>query len=446
MAAWSDTTKHLPSSINSGNQYTVNDQVAVEALNNTVENAFYAVRVAENAQAVTNNGVSYDPQSATTEEKAQARANMGIITLPLGSIISTAFVTNEAGLHLLDGSSLAQDGIYSEFCNFIKERIAADPSSVPTCAIAEYVMSMSQYGQCGKFVINDTNSDITAGGYTVLANSIKLPTITEFIASNNGGQRIGFAQLDTFKSHNHYSFVTDEGYHYLYYGNSAADSTTNNHKKLLGADHHAGVISASGEVYTSDTGDTETRPKNIRYPYYIVVASGVKTDAEVDIDNIASDLGNKADKDAGNLSSANIENWASRCSFERVKVIYDRHSIASSVNLGYPDGIPPQTNVVIGDMTQYKFIRIYYVCYNHTTNDVGCTSNICEMSMAENINGIYFADAVTSLFANSSLQSTQFANRFQYFSGNRTIAYYPFHSGTLQTSSNYFITKIEGVK
>lgn len=78
MAAWSDTTKHLPSSINSGNQYTVNDQVAVEALNNTVENAFYAVRVAENAEAATNNGVSYDAQTPTGTEQEQAKANLGL--------------------------------------------------------------------------------------------------------------------------------------------------------------------------------------------------------------------------------------------------------------------------------------------------------------------------------------------------------------------------------
>lgn len=80
MAAWSDTTKHLPSSINSGNQYTVDDDVSLQELNNTVENAFYAVRVAENAEAATNNGVSYDAQSPTSGEKYQARSNIGALS------------------------------------------------------------------------------------------------------------------------------------------------------------------------------------------------------------------------------------------------------------------------------------------------------------------------------------------------------------------------------
>ena len=81
MAAWSDTTKHLPSSINSGNQYTVDDDVSLQELNNTVENAFYAARVAENAQAATNNGVSYDAQTPTSTEQSQARTNLGLGTV-----------------------------------------------------------------------------------------------------------------------------------------------------------------------------------------------------------------------------------------------------------------------------------------------------------------------------------------------------------------------------
>ena len=78
MAEWSDTTKHPASSFNAGNQYTKNDQMSLEALNNNIENALYAARVAENAQSATNNAVSYNAQTPLVTEQKQAQKNLGI--------------------------------------------------------------------------------------------------------------------------------------------------------------------------------------------------------------------------------------------------------------------------------------------------------------------------------------------------------------------------------
>lgn len=78
MAEWSDTTKHPASSFNAGNQYTKNDQMSLEALNNNIENALYAARVAENAQSATNNAVSYNAQTPLATEQKQAQKNLGI--------------------------------------------------------------------------------------------------------------------------------------------------------------------------------------------------------------------------------------------------------------------------------------------------------------------------------------------------------------------------------
>ena len=78
MAEWNDTIKHPASSFNAGNQYTKNDQMSIEALNNNIENALYAARVAENAQSATNNAVSYDAQTPLATEQKQAQKNLGI--------------------------------------------------------------------------------------------------------------------------------------------------------------------------------------------------------------------------------------------------------------------------------------------------------------------------------------------------------------------------------
>lgn len=78
MAQWNDTTKHSADSFNGGNQYTKDDQMSIEALNNNIENSLYAVRVAENVQSGANNPVSYNSQTPTSAEQNQARKNIGV--------------------------------------------------------------------------------------------------------------------------------------------------------------------------------------------------------------------------------------------------------------------------------------------------------------------------------------------------------------------------------
>lgn len=190
---------------------------------------------------------------------------------PLGSIICLPIIPNDPSLKLLDGQCLALDGQYKKFCDYILGLISNDNSSVPVCTIAQYASEMSTYGQCGKFVINSTSSAVTSGAYSCDANSIKLPRIAKFIASGNvGGYALGEGQKDETKSHRHYSFVTDEGYHWSCYG-GAIGSNSVNYKKLLGANSYEGWNTNSGEFYTSYAGGTETRPANIRYLYFITV-------------------------------------------------------------------------------------------------------------------------------------------------------------------------------
>lgn len=60
MAKWSSSKKHLPSEINSGNQYEIKDRLVLEQLNAITENSFYASEkvdtVISDAQNVVNQG------------------------------------------------------------------------------------------------------------------------------------------------------------------------------------------------------------------------------------------------------------------------------------------------------------------------------------------------------------------------------------------------------
>ena len=98
MAQWSDTTKHSADSFNGGNQYTKNDQMSIEALNNNIENSLYAVRVAENTKSSVNNPVSYNSQTPTSAEQNQAQKNISLLMAKIWGlmliVVKTPLVKN----------------------------------------------------------------------------------------------------------------------------------------------------------------------------------------------------------------------------------------------------------------------------------------------------------------------------------------------------------------
>ena len=227
-----------------------------------------------------------------------------IFTLPIGSIFSSAIPIMDANVHLLDGSLISQTGLYKTFANLIKSLVSAGHSI--SCTQSQFDSDLSAYGQCGKFVIDDT------------AGTIRLPYIKEFIASNNGGQIIGAAEIDVLKLHTHttisagshthgpgtltgYYKLRDsddgtsnvwgaEGYEYSKYDETAASgSVVLNGGATGSAGAHTHTITETGN-------GAETKPKNIRYPYYIVLAAGCKPNQVVEMDNIASEMNLKQNK------------------------------------------------------------------------------------------------------------------------------------------------------
>ena len=61
--------------------------------------------------------------------------------------------------------------------------------------------------------------------------------------------------------------------------------------------------SRSSSVYSGDGTDTKIQPQTIKAFYYIVIATTTKTDIQVDIDEIATDLNGKADTDLTNINN-----------------------------------------------------------------------------------------------------------------------------------------------
>ena len=208
--------------------------------------------------------------------------------MPVGSIFASAIPIIDARVHLLDGSTISQTGVYETFANLIK---ALDSAGQPiTCTQTEFDADVSTYGQCGKFVIDNT------------VKTIRLPRITEFIASNNGGQTIGLAELDSFKSHNHTMQSAGSHTHSTTLTYSGVSGSWNNSADLVTVSRNAGTTSKGTSSNGSHThtiyanGDAETKPKNVRYPYYIVLASGYKSNQIVEIDKFVTDINNLANE------------------------------------------------------------------------------------------------------------------------------------------------------
>ena len=344
--------------------------------------------------------------------------------LPLGTIIPLAVVTDDPYLQPLDGRSLAQDGMYAEFCTWLKNRVLANSSNVPTCTIAEYATEMNTYFQCGKFVINDTAEIVTSGNYSVPANSIKLPTITEFIASNNGGDTIGLAELDEFKSHAHRQVAEAFNYNVEqvgYYEGQTGSLSGNSYK----GNSTQGIWITDGfsEIWTLNYGGSETRPKNVRYPYYIVVATSLNNSAVISAEGVVSEVNTVKDV----LSRA-----------EQVDIVYDQSSSDNNINWGYTSGFK-NISVTGKDFSKYKILRAYF------TKNENSNANILEVGIrrdaSENIVRSEATQDVDLTATGTNLRSLYIA-----VESNSSIAFnYIAGNSDYYRDQNAYCYKIEGV-
>ena len=202
----------------------------------------------------------------------------------VGEYVWSALPLTDAGLHLLDGSLLPSGGVYAQFVQHINGLQASYPDLFVTQA--DFDASVSAYGSCGKFVVTSSGvrlpkvsdilqgtTDVTAVGDLIEAG---LPNITgKFIGGNANGTISGAFKLDG------NSISSQEGSRY--------------HESQMSFD-----ASRSSSIYGKST---TVQPQTIKALLYICVANSVKTQIQVDIDNIATDLNGKADRDLSNATA-----------------------------------------------------------------------------------------------------------------------------------------------
>ena len=209
-------------------------------------------------------------------------------TRNIGQIIQSLLPLTDAGLHLLDGALIDGNGIYKAFVDYIKK---LDLTLKCFTTEADWQASVTQYGVCGKFV------------YDATANTVRLPKVTGFLEGTIDASALGdlveagLPNITGTINITGQSSTPTSGTGVFSYSKSSTWSSY----QTSGNNVYGGLTfdaSVSNPIYgNSDT----VQPQSIKGYYYIVIATSTKTDVEVDIDNVVTDLNNKADRDLTNV-------------------------------------------------------------------------------------------------------------------------------------------------
>ena len=233
--------------------------------------------------SLADNNTNKDPESETTYWQEFTSGSVRNI----GEIVQSTIPLTDAGLHLLDGSLLSY-GSYQAFIDYIADLYDSGDYTAIFETEANWQTAVTTYGVCGKFVYDSVN------------NTVRLPKITGFtegtITPSTVGSltTAGLPNITGTEPAGWESGGTGEanGYSGAFYnagGSSERGATAENRGELIGFN-----ASLSNSIY----GNSNTvQPQSIKVLYYIVVATSTKTEIEVDIDEIATDLNEKVDKD-----------------------------------------------------------------------------------------------------------------------------------------------------
>jgi hypothetical protein len=206
----------------------------------------------------------------------------------IGQIVQSTIPLTDAGLHLLDGALIQGSGSYSDFVTYIAGLVSNYPDIFTT--EANWQSAVTTYGVCGKFVYDSTN------------NTVRLPKITGFTEGTTDVTALGDLiqaglpnitgkfSVDTYIN-------TSEGAFYQVGGLSGPAASVSFGTYNIGETYID--ASRSNSIY----GNSNTvQPQSIKTLYYIVIATSTKTDIQIDIDEIATDLNGKADVDLSNIN------------------------------------------------------------------------------------------------------------------------------------------------
>lgn len=244
--------------------------------------------------SVTNSGTENDAVFNFVIPKGDTGATGpmgGVYSRGLGEMVFSLLPITDAGLHLLDGSLLQVGGIYDSFITHVASLQTAYPGLFTTDTA--WQASVSAYGVCGKFVYTE-------------GVSLRIPKITGFIEGTLDATALGSLVEAGLPDITAYWNVTGT------YAKSTGVSGAADRTHVADVDYQTVssssiglaapnfVASRASSIYGKST---TVQPQAVKGYLYMVVATATKTDIQVNIDNITTDLNSKADTDLSNLST-----------------------------------------------------------------------------------------------------------------------------------------------
>ena len=232
-------------------------------------------------------GVSYDTDTLEINQNGEL-AVKGISSRNIGEIVASTVPLTDAGLHLLDGTQLSGSGIYADFVDYIGDLYNSGDYTAIFDTEANWQAAVTANGVCGKFVYT-----AAAGGSPA---TVRLPLITGFTEGTVTVSELGDlteAGLPNITgSIDPYVDINRNATGAFSANNTAATNPVGTNGNGNGS-HLMFNAADSNSIY----GNSNTvQPQAIKVLYYIVVATSTKTDIQVDIDEIATDLNMKVDK------------------------------------------------------------------------------------------------------------------------------------------------------
>lgn len=228
----------------------------------------------------------------------------------IGEIITSTIPLTDAGLHLLDGALISGSGSYSAFVDYIAGLYDSGNYTDIFDTEANWQQSVTDYGVCGKFV------------YDSVDNTVRLPKITGFVEGASGTSTLGdLTEAGLPNITGEWNSGGDSGVFVTSSGAFTSGSAVTKYFNTTQAGSPTNIkfdASRSSSIYGNST---TVQPQAIKVLYYVVITTITKTEIEVDIDEIATDLNGKADVDLSNVPNSKgilTESYVNGSSWYRV--------------------------------------------------------------------------------------------------------------------------------
>lgn len=212
-----------------------------------------------------------------------------VIGRAIGELAWTLLPVRAAGFQLLDGSLIYSTGIYAAFYNYMVQLKNTGEHDNLFITETAWQQSITQYGVCGKFVL-----DTTAG-------TVRIPKVTGHVEGtidkNAVGDLIeaGLPNITGGFSTNTHSDAQNASDNMLYGAFTRKPASTKtgvlkDNNQLISCDHGSNYLDASlsSPIYRDDINTVQTQ--SIKGYVYIIVGTYAKSDLQVNIDNVATDV------------------------------------------------------------------------------------------------------------------------------------------------------------